>query len=149
MIAKKLTWLLPPHHSLFGFVRGKSTTDAIAQLIGDITNVLNSNGQNKTTAVTFLDLDKAFERAQPQAILESLITLGLKTVTKGTRLHPYANDLVLVSNGVNLSQGIQQSIHRLTTAAGLGLLFSSAKTKTVLFPLHTTGLPSENNQQIS
>ncbi|KAK2170165.1 hypothetical protein LSH36_4g18003 [Paralvinella palmiformis] len=37
-IANRLTWLLPAHQSIFGFVRGKSTTDAIAQLIGDITN---------------------------------------------------------------------------------------------------------------
>ena len=78
MIANILTWLLPPHQSLFGFVWGKSTTDAIAQLIGDITNGRKSNGKNKTTAVTFLDQDEAFQRAQPPAILESLITLGFK-----------------------------------------------------------------------
>ena len=78
MIANKLTWLLPTHQSLFGFERGKSTTDAIAQIPGDITNGRKSNCKNKTTAGTFLDLDKTFERAQSQAMLDSLITLGFK-----------------------------------------------------------------------
>ena len=78
MIANRLTWIFPAHQSLFGFIRAKSTTDAIAQLIDDITSGRKSTGKNKTTAVTFLDLDKAFERAQPPAILESLITLGFK-----------------------------------------------------------------------
>lgn len=66
------------HQSLFGFERGKSTTDAIAQIPGDITNGRKSNCKNKTTAGTFLDLDKTFERAQSQAMLDSLITLGFK-----------------------------------------------------------------------
>ncbi|KAK2157362.1 hypothetical protein LSH36_193g11036 [Paralvinella palmiformis] len=78
MVANRLTWLLPTQQNLFGFVRGKSTTDAIAQVIGDITKGKKANGNNRTTVATFLDLDKAFERAQPLAILDSLITLGFK-----------------------------------------------------------------------
>jgi len=75
---RRLTWLLAAHRSLFGFVRGKSTTDAIAQVIGDITNGRQSNGHSRTTVATYLDLDKALERAQPLAILNSLIILGFK-----------------------------------------------------------------------
>ncbi|KAK2158557.1 hypothetical protein LSH36_167g02005 [Paralvinella palmiformis] len=59
--------------NLFEFARRKSTTDPIAQHNGDVTNGRKSNGKNKTTAVTFHDLDKAFERAQPKTILQSLI----------------------------------------------------------------------------
>ncbi|KAK2161160.1 hypothetical protein LSH36_120g02003 [Paralvinella palmiformis] len=61
MIANRQTWLLSLHQSLVGCVRGKTSTDAIAQLIGDIANRRKSNGKNKTTAVNILNLDKAFE----------------------------------------------------------------------------------------
>ncbi|KAK2150102.1 hypothetical protein LSH36_423g00005 [Paralvinella palmiformis] len=63
LITNTLTWLVPAHQNLFRYVRGKSTTDAIAQLIGDINNGRKSNGKNKTTAQIFPDLDKAVERA--------------------------------------------------------------------------------------
>jgi len=78
MIANRLSCLIPVHQNLFILVRVQSISNAIAQLIGDITNGGTSNGKNKTTAVTFLNLDKAFERTQPQAILGSLIILGFK-----------------------------------------------------------------------
>jgi len=189
MVANRLTWLLPTQQNLFGFVRGKSTTDAIAQVIGDITKGKKANGNNRTTVATFLDLDKAFERAQPLAILDSLITLGFKgkilawlkdylsnrsivvalqgfnsnehptdtglpqgsilgptlfnaliiiilrqTVTLGTKLHAYADDLVLISNEHNPFGRMQQALNRLTEAAeSLGLFFSASKTKTMLF----------------
>ncbi|KAK2160349.1 hypothetical protein LSH36_135g00010 [Paralvinella palmiformis] len=185
MVANGLTWLLPTPQNLFGFVRGKSTTDAIAQVICDITKGKKANGNNRTTVATFLDLDKAFERAQPLAILDSLITLGFKgkilawlkdylsnrsivvalqgfnsidtglpkgsilgptlfnalviiilkqTVTFGTKLHAYADDLVLISNERDPFGRMQQALNRLTAAAeSVGLFFSASKTKTMLF----------------
>jgi len=74
MIGYILTRLLPPHQNLFGFLRGKLTSDAIGQFIINITDGRKSNFQYRTTAVTFFDLDEAFKRAQSQAFIESLIT---------------------------------------------------------------------------
>ncbi|KAK2159277.1 hypothetical protein LSH36_155g03000, partial [Paralvinella palmiformis] len=102
---------------------------------GKISEDKNSKGkrdpQGQTLHVTFLDLNKAFERGQSQAILKSLITLGFKD--KLILSLPYADDFVHLSNGVNPFRRTQQDLRRLAKAKeSLGLFFSVGKTKAMI-----------------
>ena len=75
LVLNRILHIIPREPNLYGFVQGKSTTDALVQFISDITNRRNKS-KPKPVTITFLDLDKAFERASPLPILEALINLG-------------------------------------------------------------------------
>ena len=66
----------PFHPSLLGFRKGVGTEDAIAALINEISSVKNSKSRRKVTAV-FLDLEKAFELANKDSIIQAMIKAGL------------------------------------------------------------------------
>ena len=77
MVAARLRWVTPNIPLMFGFVPGRSTSDAITQVIGDISRRRGPKRRGKVVAV-FLDLDKAFERALPLPVLDSLQRLGVR-----------------------------------------------------------------------
>ncbi len=69
MILNRLQWKLGKRHPyLFGFQPHTGTTDAIATLLNKITE----RGPQNTCYVVFLDLEKAFELANADAILYEL-----------------------------------------------------------------------------
>lgn len=71
MVLTRLLWKIGPlHHNVFGFTKGVSTAYSIATLLGMI-------GQNKATIV-FLDLENAFELANSQTNLVTLIQKDVK-----------------------------------------------------------------------
>ena len=71
MVLNRLQWILgPPPELLHGFTKGMSTTHSIANLLLTISTY--------SSVVIFLDLEKAFELASPLAIMESLITKGIR-----------------------------------------------------------------------
>jgi len=82
LILSRLLWNLPKPNNLFGFTKGRSTVDAILHLVNLITSRRKYNKDNKNRAsltvyTAFLDLDKAFERADHLSILNSLSSLGM------------------------------------------------------------------------
>ncbi|KAK2158547.1 hypothetical protein LSH36_167g00004, partial [Paralvinella palmiformis] len=74
-----------------------------------------------------------------QAFQNVFNTLAATTVTI---LHTYADDLVLISNGVNPFRMIQQAVHQLMTAAvNPGLFIVASKTKPILFHCRRQVIP--------
>lgn len=70
MVLNRLLWKLGPWHPhLFGFVKRTGTTTAIASLLSSV--------KDRKAVLVFMDLEKAFELANPQAILASLSERGI------------------------------------------------------------------------
>lgn len=67
----------PFHQNLLGFRKVMGTEGAIASFINHISNAKNSQSHHKVTAV-FLDLEKAFELANKDAIIQAMINAGLR-----------------------------------------------------------------------
>ena len=77
MILRRLRWTLPtPHPLMHGFVRGRSTTDAICQVVNFITDRTKGTQRGRAYAA-LIDLEKAFERANPTHILHALTSQGI------------------------------------------------------------------------
>ena len=71
MVLPRLQWQIGQlHHNIFGFVQGKSTTDCIMTFLALI--------DNRESIAVYLDLEKAFELANPAAILEALVNKGVR-----------------------------------------------------------------------
>ena len=71
MVLARLRWRIGPlHPHLFGFVRGSSTGDCIMALHAAV--------DHRPAVVVFLDIEKAFELACPDAILEALVMKGVR-----------------------------------------------------------------------
>ncbi|KAG7163931.1 LINE-1 retrotransposable element ORF2-like 2 [Homarus americanus] len=71
MVLTRLLWKTARlHHNIFGFTKGVSAAHSLATLLGSI-------GQNKAIVV-FLDLEKASELANAQAIVTTLSRKGIK-----------------------------------------------------------------------
>ena len=78
MVLHRINWAARPfHQNLLGFRQGVGTEDAIATVISQISSVKNSGARRKVTAV-FLDLEKAFELANRDAIIDAMIDAGLR-----------------------------------------------------------------------
>ena len=78
MVLRRINWASRPFHPhLLGFRRGVGTEDAIATVISQISRVKKSKSRAKATAV-FLDLEKAFELANRDAIIDAMVDSGLK-----------------------------------------------------------------------
>ena len=70
-------WTLPtPHPLMHGFVRGRSTTDATCQVVNFITDRTKGTQRGRAYAA-LIDLEKAFERANPTHILHALTSQGI------------------------------------------------------------------------
>lgn len=70
MVRARLEWKLGQlHHNIYGFSSGKGTTECIMELLSHV--------RDKKTYVVFLDIEKAFELANPLAILDILIKKGV------------------------------------------------------------------------
>lgn len=71
MVKERLEWKLGQlHTNIFGFSSGRGTTDCIMELLSHI--------RDKKAIVVFLDIEKAFELANPLAILEILAKKGVR-----------------------------------------------------------------------
>ena len=70
------------HTNLYAYIEGKSTTQCIMDILAPV--------NNKKATVLFLDLEKAFELANPSAILETLVEKG----AKGKLLHWIKNNVL-------------------------------------------------------
>ena len=71
MVLNRLQWKLgPPPENLHGFTKGMSTAHSISTLLATI--------NASPSVVIFLDLEKAFELANPLAILEGLARRGIR-----------------------------------------------------------------------
>ena len=71
LVLARLEWKLgEAHPHLFGFTRGRSTADSISTLLALI--------NNRPAVAVFLDMEKAFELANPDSILDLLVTKGVK-----------------------------------------------------------------------
>ena len=71
MVLKRIQHKLGPlHHHLYAYCKNIGTTECIS----DVLSCIN----NKSSIVVFLDLEKAFELANPAAILVTLANKGLK-----------------------------------------------------------------------
>ena len=71
LVRARLEWRIGPlHPHLFGFTRGRSTIDSITNLLSLI--------DNSPAVVVFLDMEKAFELACADSILEALVKRGVK-----------------------------------------------------------------------
>ena len=66
----------PFHPNLLGFQKGVGTEDAITSLISHISSAKNVKSRCKVTAV-FLDLEKAFELANKDTIIQAMINADL------------------------------------------------------------------------
>ncbi|XP_076030865.1 uncharacterized protein LOC143019049 [Oratosquilla oratoria] len=77
IMLNRINWAARPFHkNLLGFRQGVGTEDAIATVISQISSVKNSGAKRKVTAV-FLDLEKAFELANRDAIIDAMVDAGL------------------------------------------------------------------------
>ena len=71
LVLARLEWRVGPFHPhLFGFARGRSTHDSITNLMALI--------NNRPAVVVFIDMEKAFELANADAILDTLVGKGVK-----------------------------------------------------------------------
>ena len=83
MVLARAKWKVGElHTNLYTYIEGKSTTQYIADILATV--------KNKKATVLFLDLEKAFELANPAAILESLVEKG----AKGKLLHWIKNNVL-------------------------------------------------------
>jgi len=76
MILARLQWKTPKMKNIFGFVKDRSTLDAIIHLATKIKDRKRPQ-RSKSVFVAFMDLDKAFERADHLSMLDSLISLSI------------------------------------------------------------------------
>ena len=76
IVLNRLKWVVPDHNDLYGFTEGRGTTDAIAQLVSDVTRARRQTRRLHSLAVLF-DLEKAFERCHLPAVLEILAKEGV------------------------------------------------------------------------
>ncbi|XP_076047330.1 uncharacterized protein LOC143028853 [Oratosquilla oratoria] len=101
MVLRRLQWKLgPPPENLNGFARGIGTAHCIATLLSHV--------ERGHAVVVFFDLEKAFELANPDAILEDLATRE----TRGRLLQSIADCLSNRRARVRL-QGAVSSYHPL------------------------------------
>ena len=69
MVLAQLQWCVGPFHPhVFGFICGMSTADS----------TLLTQTNHRLTVVVFLNLEKAFELDSPHAILEALLSKGVR-----------------------------------------------------------------------
>ena len=95
----------PFHTNLLGFRKEVGTEDAIASLISHISSVKNSKSKRIATAV-FLDLEKAFELANKDAIIQSMINAGL-----GGKLLGWCRDFLTNRQAKVEFQGVSSQYH--------------------------------------
>lgn len=70
MVKARLEWKLGHlHHNIYGFSSGRGTLECITELLSHI--------RDKKTYIVFLDIEKAFELANPLAILNILVKKGV------------------------------------------------------------------------
>jgi ribonuclease HI len=81
------------------------TEDAIASLINHISSAKNSRSHRKVTAV-FLDLEKAFELANKEAIIQAMINAGLRGKLLG-----WCSDFLTNRQARVQFQGVHSSYH--------------------------------------
>lgn len=77
ILLRRLQHVLPTLPEAYGYVAGRGTIDAIAQIVATITRS-RSESTNHKALVLFLDLDKAFERVNRHAAMDSLIDHNVK-----------------------------------------------------------------------
>ena len=83
MILARAKWKVGElHTNLYAYIEGKSTTQCTTDILATV--------NNKKATVLFLDLEKAFEPANPAAILETLVEKG----AKGKLLHWIKNNVL-------------------------------------------------------
>lgn len=71
MVLNRLKWMLgEPHRNIYGSANGKSALHSIVSLLAMVNNHL--------AIIVFLDLDKAFELASPNAIANALAARGVR-----------------------------------------------------------------------
>ena len=76
MVLARAKWKVGElHTNLYVYIEGNSTTQCI--MLFTVAKIL-ATVNNKKATVLFLDLEKAFELANPAAILETLVEKGAK-----------------------------------------------------------------------
>ncbi len=78
----------PPSERIFGYTNRVGTTDAIGTTIAEISSNIHQHN-TRATIVVFLDLTRAFESCPREAIMEALVSKGLKG-----NLAAYASELL-------------------------------------------------------
>lgn len=134
LILARLLWKLPRPKNLFGFTKGRSTVDAILHLVNLIT--ARRKRRSLTVYAAFMDLDKAFERADHLAILDSLASLGIKG-----RLITWIEDFLTNRKMKVTFQGIYSDLHNLTTGSPQGSALSPTLFNALVILLLSISLP--------
>ena len=125
--------------NLFGFTKDRSTVDAILHLVNLITARRKRRG-GLTVYAAFMDLDKAFERADHLAILASLVSLGIKG-----RLITWIEDFLTNRKMKVTFQGVYSDPHSLTTGSPQGSVLSPTLFNALVILLLSISLPTSVN----
>ena len=143
MVAARLRWVTPSVPQMYGFVPGRSTSDAIAQVVADISGRRRLNNKGKVVAV-FLDLDKAFERAAPLPVLDSLRRLGVRGAMLG-----WIGDYLSSRSARVRVQGHLSSLHQVTTGVPQGSVVSPLLFNAVVATILTEASPSTGTSVVA
>ena len=135
MILARLQWKIPKAENIFGFVKDRSTLDPILHLVTKIT-ARKTTTRNKPVFVAFMDLDKAFERADHLSILDSLISLGVSG-----RIITWIEDFLKNRKMKVKVQGAISDLYDLTTGSPQGSSISPSLFNCIISLLISVTLP--------
>ena len=114
-----------------GFKKGSGTTDAVATLVTDLT----SHREKGATAI-FIDLEKAFELSNPQVMLTSLISAGVKG-----NLIKWLKDYLSQRTSTLTFQGAKSHIAQFNNGTPQGSTLSPTLFNYLVNHLHSVVLP--------
>ena len=139
LILNRLTHCAKPlHKNSMGFKKGSGTTDAVVALVTDLT----SHREKGTTAI-FIDLEKAFELSNPQIMLTSLISAGVKG-----NLIKWLKEYLSQRTSTLIFQGAKSNIANFNNGTPQGSTLSPTLFNYLVNQLHSSFTQRSNNFDI-
>ena len=129
MVLARLRWRVGPlHPHVFGYTRGVSTADSLLTLL--------AQANHRPTVVIFLDLEKAFELANPRAVHAALVQKGVRG-----RLLAWLRDYLQHRRARVKFEGLRSSSQEFENGTPQGsilspLLFNLLMEQLVALPFH-------------